>query len=152
MLDSIQFINRKEMVVLRCRINSPWKYHQSRHYTLIPVDKKLLTVTRKNFKINIDNKLISNFKAANICGFVKGTAQPDSFLLLRRITTTGWFRKGYLLPRANDNASGVSLLLNLAHYYSLHPQRYSIGFICFAGRRSWFNWFKILYWKPNGTT
>src|SRR5205085_4755827 len=39
-------------------------------------------------------------------------------------------------PGANDNASGISLLLNLAHYYALHPQPYTIGFICFAGEEA----------------
>ena len=37
---------------------------------------------------------------------------------------------------ANDNASGVSLLLGLAKYYAAHPQPYSIVFICFAGEEA----------------
>ena len=39
-------------------------------------------------------------------------------------------------PGANDNASGISLLLNLARYYGAHPQPYSIAFICFAGEEA----------------
>jgi Zn-dependent M28 family amino/carboxypeptidase len=37
---------------------------------------------------------------------------------------------------ANDNASGVALLLSLAKYYSAHPQKYSIGFLLFAGEEA----------------
>jgi Zn-dependent M28 family amino/carboxypeptidase len=44
--------------------------------------------------------------------------------------------KDTYFPGANDNASGVSLLMNLAHYYASHPQRYSIGFILFAGEEA----------------
>jgi Zn-dependent M28 family amino/carboxypeptidase len=44
--------------------------------------------------------------------------------------------KDTYFPGANDNASGVSLLLNLAHYYASHPQPYSIAFICFAGEEA----------------
>ena len=44
--------------------------------------------------------------------------------------------KDTYFPGANDNASGVSLLMNLAHYYAKHPQKYSIGFICFAGEEA----------------
>ncbi len=39
-------------------------------------------------------------------------------------------------PGANDNASGVALLLSLAKYYSTHPQKYSMGFILFAGEEA----------------
>jgi Zn-dependent M28 family amino/carboxypeptidase len=44
--------------------------------------------------------------------------------------------KDTYFPGANDNASGISLLLNLAHYYASHPAKYSIGFICFAGEEA----------------
>ena len=39
-------------------------------------------------------------------------------------------------PGANDNASGVSLLLNLAKHYSKNPQPYTIVFICFSGEEA----------------
>ena len=137
-LDSIQFINRKEMVVFKLQDKLTMEVSpESAPYTLILVDKKAINGNPENFKINIDNKLISNFKAANICGFVKGTAQPDSFLFITaHYDHLGGLGKDTYFPGANDNASGVSLLLNLAHYYSLHPQRYSIGFICFAGEEA----------------
>ena len=44
--------------------------------------------------------------------------------------------KDTYFPGANDNASGISLLLNLAHYYAANPRPYSIGFICFAGEEA----------------
>ena len=137
-LDSIQFINRKEMVVVKMQDKLTMEVSpEAAPYTLILVDKKAISGNPENFKINIDNKLISNFKAANICGFVKGTAQPDSFLFITaHYDHLGGLGKDTYFPGANDNASGVSLLLNLAHYYSLHPQRYSIGFICFAGEEA----------------
>ena len=39
-------------------------------------------------------------------------------------------------PGANDNASGISLLLSLVKYYTENPPPYSIGFICFAGEEA----------------
>jgi aminopeptidase YwaD len=39
-------------------------------------------------------------------------------------------------PGANDNASGVALLLSIAKYYAQNPQKYSIGFILFAGEEA----------------
>lgn len=137
-LDSIQFINRKEMVVIKLQDKLTMEVSpEAAPYTLILVDKKAVNGIPENFKINIDNKVISNFKAANVCGFVKGTAQPDSFIFITaHYDHLGGLGKDTYFPGANDNASGVSLLLNLAHYYTLHPQRYSIGFICFAGEEA----------------
>jgi Zn-dependent M28 family amino/carboxypeptidase len=39
-------------------------------------------------------------------------------------------------PGANDNASGIALLLNLLHYYSIHPSRYSILFVAFSAEEA----------------
>ena len=37
-----------------------------------------------------------------------------------------------MFPGANDNASGISLLLNLANYYVENKPKYNIVFICFG--------------------
>jgi Zn-dependent M28 family amino/carboxypeptidase len=39
-------------------------------------------------------------------------------------------------PGANDNASGVTMLLSLARYYGAHPQPYTMAFICFSGEEA----------------
>ena len=44
--------------------------------------------------------------------------------------------KDTFFPGANDNASGVSMLLNLAKYYKAHPANYSIAFIFFSGEEA----------------
>ena len=35
----------------------------------------------KNIDIIYENKFIQNFKCQNVCGYIKGTQQPDSFLV-----------------------------------------------------------------------
>ena len=137
-LDSIQFINRKEMVVIKMQDKLTGDVAQEvAPYTLILVDKKSINGTPESFKVNIDNKLISNFKTANVCGIVKGTVKPDSIIFITaHYDHLGGMGKDTYFPGANDNASGVSLLLNLAHYYAVHPQKYSIGFILFAGEEA----------------
>ena len=137
-LDSIQFINRKEMVVIKMQDKLTWDISpEAASYSLILVDKKALNGSPDNFKVNIDNKLISNFKTANVCGLVKGTVKPDSMIFITaHYDHLGGMGAATYFPGANDNASGVSLLLNLAHYYAQHPQKYSIGFILFAGEEA----------------
>ncbi len=137
-LDSIQFINRKEMVVIKMQDKLTWDISpEVANYSLILVDKKALDKAPQTFKVNIENKLVKNFKAANVCGWVKGSVQPDSVIFITaHYDHLGGMGADTYFPGANDNASGVSLLLNLAQYYAKHPQKYSIGFICFAGEEA----------------
>jgi len=137
-LDSIQYINRKSMVVFKMQDKLTWDVApEVAPYSLILVDKKAIDDAPKKFNVNIENELIKDFKTANICGWVKGTSKPDSIIFITaHYDHLGGMGKDTYFPGANDNASGVSLLLNLAHYYAQHPQKYSIGFICFAGEEA----------------
>jgi aminopeptidase YwaD len=137
-LDSIQFINRKQMVVIKLQDKLTWDVSpEVANYSLILIDKKALDKTPTSFTIHIDNKLINNFKAANVCGLVKGLVKPDSIIFITaHYDHLGGMGAATYFPGANDNASGISLLLNLAQYYAKHPQKYSIGFICFAGEEA----------------
>src|SRR5258706_3224868 len=136
--DSADFIDIKDRFIIHLADKLTWSVSpEVANYTEIEVDKKSLDKNPEQFTINIENKLINNFKAANICGYVKGTEKPDSFIFITaHYDHLGGMGKNTYFPGANDNASGVSLLLNLAHYYAQHPQKYSIGFICFAGEEA----------------
>ena len=136
--DSVTFINREEMFIVKLDDKLTWDIaHEVADYAMIDIDKKSISTPPVSFKINIENKLIKNFKADNICATVKGTVKPDSFIFITaHYDHLGGMGKDTYFPGANDNASGVSLLLNLAHYYAKHPQPYSIVFICFAGEEA----------------
>ncbi len=110
---------------------------QQADYTWIQLDSKLIREKPQSISINIENKLIPNFQTANICGMVTGKRKPDSIILVTaHYDHLGGMGKKTYFPGANDNASGVSLLLNLASYYSKNPQPYTIAFICFSGEEA----------------
>ncbi|MCW3073595.1 MAG: family peptidase [Flaviaesturariibacter sp.] len=136
--DSVQFMNQKERVVVKLEDKLTWSVApQAEDFTVIQVDKKILDDQPQSFRINIENKFVPDFKAANVCGLLKGTAKPDSIILITaHYDHLGGMGSDTYFPGANDNASGVSLLLNLARYYAKNPQRYSIGFILFAGEEA----------------
>lgn len=91
----------------------------------------------KNMDIIFENKFIPKFKCQNLCGYIKGTQQPDSFLVFTaHYDHLGAMGKNAYFPGANDNASGVSVLLNLAKYYKKNPSKYSIAFIFFSGEEA----------------
>lgn len=105
--------------------------------TTIQLNKKNFTAIPKEIDVDIENKFIPNFEATNICGLVKGTKFPDSILIITaHYDHLGGMGADTYFPGANDNAAGVATLLSLAKYYAVHPQPYSIGFICFAGEEA----------------
>lgn len=108
---------------------------EAEDYTIIQADSSLfINNPPASISIDLDTKLVNDFKTANVCGMVKGTVYPDSVLFITaHYDHLGGLGKDTYFPGANDNASGVGLLLALARYYAAHPQPYSIGFMCFAG-------------------
>jgi len=105
--------------------------------TTIQLNKKSLNTLPKEISVDIENKFIADFQAANICGLVKGTQYPDSLLIITaHYDHLGGMGATTYFPGANDNAAGVATLLSLAKYYAANPQPYSIGFICFAAEEA----------------
>lgn len=136
--DSVQFINQKDKLIFILENKLTWSVSQEAvDFTLVQLDKKSVSPPLSSYKINVENKLEKKFKANNICGIVKGSAKPDSVILITaHYDHLGGMGNNTFFPGANDNASGVSLLMNLAQYYAKNPQRYSIGFILFAGEEA----------------
>ncbi len=76
------------------------------------------------------------YPARNVIGYVPGTAQPDSFVVI----TAHYDHLGRMgsvyFPGANDNASGTSMLLELADHYARHPAPYGVFFMAFAAEEA----------------
>jgi aminopeptidase YwaD len=105
-----------------------------------PVFEVLTRVFSKDTKtisFDIDTKIEAKHIARNVIGMIEGSEKLDSFIVISaHYDHLGTLGKGTYFPGANDNASGVSMLLELAHYYALHKPKYSMLFIAFAGEES----------------
>jgi len=136
--DSVTFIDPKNRILVVLQDKLTWSAEQKAlDYTLIQLDKKLQKTTPATLKVDIENEFISDFKTANVCGIVKGTAKPDSVIVYTaHYDHLGGMGADTYFPGANDNASGDSQVLSLAKYYAAHPQPYSIAFIFFAGEEA----------------
>lgn len=105
--------------------------------TIFYVEDSVLPKRIRKAAIDVHSKLETDIRSNNVMGMVRGTAQPDSFIVFTaHYDHLG--RMGYdaLFPGASDNASGVAMLLGLAKYYAAHPQRYSMLFIAFSGEEA----------------
>lgn len=136
--DSTHYINEIHKIVVSLEDKLTWSVaDEQADYTMIRVNKKNFTKILETIDVDIDNKPVQNFKASNVCGWVKGTAKVDSVIVISaHYDHLGGMGKDTYFPGANDNASGTSLLLGLAKYYAAHPPTYTIAFICFAGEEA----------------
>jgi Zn-dependent M28 family amino/carboxypeptidase len=69
----------------------------------------------------------------NFIGFIKGTAQPERYLLVSAHYDHLGIVKGKLYAGADDNASGVAAMLAVAAYFKAHPPAHTVVFAAFDG-------------------
>jgi hypothetical protein len=105
-------------------------------------DYAILNALRKSpfrnattMSIDVKNSLIKSFPTQNIIGYIKGNVRPDSFIVFTAHYDHLGIMGDIYFPGANDNASGIAMLLSLARYYSQHHDslRYSVAFMAFTG-------------------
>lgn len=88
-------------------------------YGVLRIKKDKISRKNRNIKVEIDQKFIPNQPSQNVIGFVKGEEYPDSFIVVSaHYDHLGKMGNEVYFPGANDNASGVAMLLNLAYHYT----------------------------------
>jgi hypothetical protein len=108
-------------------------------FPTLSVLKESLKTKVKNLTIEINAQINKDIPARNVIGFVPGSERPDSFLVVTaHYDHLGLMGKGTYFPGANDNASGVASLLDLASWYGKpeNKPRYSMVFIAFCGEEA----------------
>ncbi|GEO08829.1 hypothetical protein SAE01_13250 [Segetibacter aerophilus] len=136
--DSTHFINPNYRIIVSLENKLTWSVAPAAaDYTSIQLDKKAAGDIPFTIQADIESQQVADFKTANVCAWVKGTRQPDSIIVISaHYDHLGGMGANTYFPGANDNASGTSLLLGLAKYYSANPQPFTIAFISFAGEEA----------------
>lgn len=89
--------------------------------------------------INVESTFNENYRTSNVAAYVKGKKQPDTFLIVTaHYDHLGQMGDEAIFPGANDNASGTSMVLDLAKHFSQYENQpdYSIAFILFSGEEA----------------
>jgi hypothetical protein len=83
--------------------------------------------------INVDASFIPDYKTRNVIGSLEGTSRSDTLIVITaHYDHLGKMGKMTYFPGANDNASGVAMLLSLAKHYSVNRPRYRMLFIALS--------------------
>lgn len=137
-LDSIHYINKAQRVLVRLVHDKlTWSVAATQgDLTLFQV--KASSITNVNaFSARVDAEAVPNFTAYNVMGFLPGSAHSDSLLVFTaHYDHLGMMGQNTMFAGANDNASGVALMLSMARHYAAHPAKYNILFIAFAGEEA----------------
>lgn len=113
--------------------------NQVNDYFTMSISKDALNENAKKLYISARAKFQKKFTDQNVVGYIPGKTYPDSFFVFTaHYDHLGRMGKRALFPGGNDNASGTSMLLDLAHYYSLpeNQSQYSILFIAFGAEEA----------------
>lgn len=117
---------------------SVWPGRDTSSYHVIKVRKESLTDSIQEIELKIDPEYIPHYQTQNVWGMVKGKKYPDSLIILgAHYDHLGKLGKA-IYHGANDNASGTTMILELANYFS-HPENQpncSILFALFSGEEA----------------
>lgn len=84
--------------------------------------------------VNVEAKFIPAYTTRNVVGVIKGTSKSDSTVVISaHFDHLGLMGKKVYFPGANDNASGVAMLLSFVKYFAQHQPQYNTVFIGFSG-------------------
>jgi aminopeptidase YwaD len=102
----------------------------------LTVKREAWNMNAKEVEVEVKPEFEKKHRAQNVIAFVEGSVHPDEFVVFAaHYDHLGKMGKDVLFRGANDNASGVAMLLNLVKHYSMpeNEPSYSIAFIAFAG-------------------
>ena len=86
--------------------------------------------------------------AANVMGMVPGTRERDRFVLVTAHYDHLGSRNGQVFHGADDNASGVAAMLQIARWLRANPQPVSVLFVAFEGEEQGLQGAKAFVARP----
>jgi aminopeptidase YwaD len=82
---------------------------------------------------SLHQELLKDYETQNVVASITGKVKPDSMVVFSaHYDHLGTLGKDAIFFGANDNASGISLLIELAEYYKQNPPPYTTVFIAFG--------------------
>ncbi len=77
----------------------------------------------RQISLRIDSRMINEYTSANVIGRIEGNRSDSCLIIIAHYDHLGHLGKQVWYPGANDNASGVAMMLTLARYYARPENR-----------------------------
>jgi len=105
-------------------------------FPVVKIKREAYIRGAKVLKLSVKTKLIENFQAKNVIGYVEGKTKGEFIVFSAHYDHLGRMGKKVYIPGAQDNASGTAMLLDIAEYYVDNQPERSVVFMLFAGEEA----------------
>jgi len=115
-----------------------WDAEQTQlKYARFTIKADKINRNSKTITFNVDAQLVKNYHSRNVIGYIRGSDYPEKYIIISaHYDHLGMMGKYIFFPGANDNASGVAMMLDFVRMYRFHPPKYTVIFIAFAGEEA----------------
>jgi aminopeptidase YwaD len=96
------------------------------------VNSKSISQPITTLEISVENKFLKDHRTQNVIGYLEGSRSDSLVVFTAHYDHLGMMGRETIFPGANDNASGVSMLLNMMRHFSNTKPNYNTVFIAFA--------------------
>jgi hypothetical protein len=111
-----------------------------------PIDYPIVIIYQKAYKktdiitLKVNNKYVPKYNNQNVIGYIppakKRFLRPEKYVVFSAHYDHLGMMGQAMFPGANDNASGVAMLLSMAKHYIKNPCKYGIVLCFFSGEEA----------------
>jgi len=125
----------KGVIVLEDKLKFSAGTKIAEHPTFV-IKPEFISTSSKKISYRVDSKLIPNYKTQNLIGYIKG--KTDTCIVMSAHYDHLGFLGDNMYPGANDNASGVAMVMNLAKQFKAQKKKphYTLVFALFSGEEA----------------
>ena len=125
--------NARGIILLKDKLTA--SYAQEEYpFPVLQVLRESWPKKARRVSMEVTSTFLRNVQGRNVVGYIEGTQHKDSFLVYTaHYDHMGRMGADHYFPGANDNASGVAMMLSLAKHYAKNPPKYSVVFIATGG-------------------
>lgn len=131
--------NEKAHVILLTNGKLTWSVaDEAQDFARLEVMANAFDTSAQTIRLNIHNRVDASFFSYNVVGYVKAKKKncKQYVVVTAHLDHLGMMGHKTIFNGANDNASGVALLLTLAEHYSKTKPNYNVVFIAFGGEEA----------------
>jgi aminopeptidase YwaD len=128
------------MIFLETSKKLTWGFSSTfEKYPTVYILKSKLPTSAKRMELIVEKKVYYDYETQNVIGYVKGKKYPDKYIVIgAHYDHLGMMGAKALFPGANDNASGVALMMDIARFYAKPENQpdFTMLFIAFGSEEA----------------